>query len=269
MYDLHTHTVFSDGRNKIVDMVRAAEAVGLEGIAITDHYFNGDDTAWLGTMLEEINEHRDGTSIQLLSGLEGVILDLDGSLSITPGVAMKVDLVLVDMGGRTRGLGYEVPPESSIFKEMIIQCLERVCLNPLVDIIAHPINLGRFAHQLPPDAFTERDLDRLAQAFMDGGTYFEIMNQMYYWYPQEDVTTFLERYSKLVAGMASRGVRFTLGSDAHSVCGVGNLRWCYRVIKMANISKTQIATLDELKTHSRRKREQASASMSGPLKADM
>ena len=36
-YDLHCHTVFSDGSTDVKDLLRAAERKGLDGIAITDH----------------------------------------------------------------------------------------------------------------------------------------------------------------------------------------------------------------------------------------
>jgi predicted metal-dependent phosphoesterase TrpH len=36
-YDLHTHSVFSDGHNTPEDVVAAAAAAGLAGVALTDH----------------------------------------------------------------------------------------------------------------------------------------------------------------------------------------------------------------------------------------
>ena len=42
MYDMHTHTGFSDDCDiPMEDMVQSAYARGLEGIAITDHYDPG------------------------------------------------------------------------------------------------------------------------------------------------------------------------------------------------------------------------------------
>ena len=37
MYDLHTHTLFSDGKGTVDDMCLSAIEKGLNGIAITDH----------------------------------------------------------------------------------------------------------------------------------------------------------------------------------------------------------------------------------------
>jgi histidinol phosphatase-like PHP family hydrolase len=37
MIDLHTHTVFSDGELIPSELVRRADALGIKGIAITDH----------------------------------------------------------------------------------------------------------------------------------------------------------------------------------------------------------------------------------------
>lgn len=36
-YDIHTHTTYSDGRLDVHEQVRAAEAMALDYLAITDH----------------------------------------------------------------------------------------------------------------------------------------------------------------------------------------------------------------------------------------
>jgi 3',5'-nucleoside bisphosphate phosphatase len=68
-YDLHTHTIFSDGTTTPEDNVRDAVALGLEGLGITDH----DTTA----PYERARAAAEGTSLELVLGTE-FSAELDG-----------------------------------------------------------------------------------------------------------------------------------------------------------------------------------------------
>lgn len=74
-YDLHTHTVMSDGTTTIEDNVRVALELGLEGLGVTDHDttepFARARTAAEGTGLElvlgtEFSAEHDGSSVHVL-----------------------------------------------------------------------------------------------------------------------------------------------------------------------------------------------------------
>jgi 3',5'-nucleoside bisphosphate phosphatase len=74
-FDLHTHTVFSDGTTTPEDNVRDALAIGLEGLGVTDHDtaapYGRALTAVAGSPLElvlgvEFSAERDGRSVHVL-----------------------------------------------------------------------------------------------------------------------------------------------------------------------------------------------------------
>lgn len=74
-FDLHTHTVMSDGTTTIEDNVRVALALGLEGLGVTDHDttepFERARVAAEGTGLEvvlgtEFSAEHDGSSVHVL-----------------------------------------------------------------------------------------------------------------------------------------------------------------------------------------------------------
>jgi 3',5'-nucleoside bisphosphate phosphatase len=69
-YDLHTHTIFSDGTTTPEDNVEAARARGLEGLGVTDH-----DTT---EPFERARAAADGTGLELVLGTE-FSAELDGS----------------------------------------------------------------------------------------------------------------------------------------------------------------------------------------------
>lgn len=61
-YDLHTHTFFSDGTTSPEDNVAQALAVGLSGLAVTDH----DTTA----ALDRARAAAEGTALEVVPGVE-------------------------------------------------------------------------------------------------------------------------------------------------------------------------------------------------------
>jgi 3',5'-nucleoside bisphosphate phosphatase len=68
-YDLHTHTVFSDGTTTPEDNVRDALALGLEGLGVTDHDTTGP--------FDRARAAAEGTGLELVLGTE-FSAELDG-----------------------------------------------------------------------------------------------------------------------------------------------------------------------------------------------
>ena len=87
--DLHTHSLYTDGRASIEEMARQARESGLEYFAITDHsrriaMAHGLDPERLRDQRREIERIRKKLSgISLLQGIEVDILD-DGKLDLPP-----------------------------------------------------------------------------------------------------------------------------------------------------------------------------------------
>ena len=69
MYDLHTHTIFSDGELLPTELVRRAAVLGYDTLAITDHA----DASNLAHLVEAVAEVRDSAryyGVELLVGVE-------------------------------------------------------------------------------------------------------------------------------------------------------------------------------------------------------
>jgi len=75
---------------------------------------------------------------------------------------------------------------------------------------------------------------------VNNNTCFEIMNNIWWWFPEIHPKEFTAQYLKLVKIFADVGVKFSVGSDAHSTGGVGNLIWCRYIIKEARIENRLI-----------------------------
>ncbi len=105
--DLHSHTDWTDGTTSMAVMARAAEAQGLEYLAITDHspslrVANGLSAERLAEELELLEVVQEGVpGIRLLSGIEVDIL-LDGSLDQTPEMLGRLDIVVASVHSKLR-----------------------------------------------------------------------------------------------------------------------------------------------------------------------
>ncbi len=99
--DLHTHTVFSHGRGSIGDNVLAAYRRGLRAVGIADHgpghLFIGVDgvEAFRRMRREIVKTRRLFPGMEILLGVEANIVDLDGSIDVSPASLPELDYLLV------------------------------------------------------------------------------------------------------------------------------------------------------------------------------
>lgn len=227
-YDLHTHTSFSDGRNDLLTMLQSAESYGMAGMVFTDHAFSDVEAERLWTNYH--SNHLPASKVKILFGTETTVADLSGKPVVSADILRKFDLVLMDCNGILfRQLAELKAPENiaSVFCNTLINA----CSIPEITILAHPLNCGLPPLNLSLERFTNEMLGNLADAFVRHGKVFEIMNQMYYWHTTTSFEQFHSEYSRIVQIMKEAGVRFSLGSDSHSCCGIGNFSWAHRIVE--------------------------------------
>ena len=105
--DLHSHTDWSDGTTSLEVMARAAAALDLEYLAITDHspslrVANGLSAERLAEQLQLLADVQARVGdIRLLAGIEVDIL-LDGSLDQTPEMFAQLDVVVASVHSKLR-----------------------------------------------------------------------------------------------------------------------------------------------------------------------
>lgn len=68
-YDLHTHSIFSDGELVPSEMARRMENAGVSGFAITDHA-DFSNISWVMSRLRELQNWRDDYGVKILLGVE-------------------------------------------------------------------------------------------------------------------------------------------------------------------------------------------------------
>ena len=193
--DVQVHTNWSDGSNSIEEMAKAAKALGLEYIVITDHtkalaMTGGMDEKKLLKQMEEIEKiNRKISGIRILKGAEVNIMK-DGSLDIKDEILKKLDVV-----------GAAIHSHFNLSKREMTNRLLKAIENPNVDIIFHPT--GRQIHKR--DAY-ELDIEKIFQAAKDTGTILDIDA-----YPDR-----LDLRDELIRKAVEFGVKLDISSDAHS-----------------------------------------------------
>jgi len=164
--DLHVHTNASDGSDPLKKMVSAAQARGLQYIAITDHAkylgvtrgLDADRFSRQADAIESLSETLDGFTV--LKGAEVDILE-DGSLCLPDEVLRRLDLVVVAVHTQ---LSLSAAKQTT----RILRALERPC----VTILAHP-----FGRLLGERAACELDFERVLESVRDRGCYLEVNAQ--------------------------------------------------------------------------------------------
>lgn len=130
--DLQVHTSWTDGSRSIEEMARAAKALGLEYIAITDHTRDLAMTGGLGEdeLAEQLREvravDRKLRGFRVLAGAE-VNIRPDGSLDVDGAALAKLDLV-----GAAIHSHFEL--DRAAMTRRVIRAIE----DPHVDILFHP-----------------------------------------------------------------------------------------------------------------------------------
>ncbi len=101
---VHCHTTYSDGRNTVLEMARAAQERGMKYITITDHsptafYARGVEIDRLRRQWEEIAAAQEQVTIRILRGTESDILK-DGALDYPDAILDQLDVIIASIHSR-------------------------------------------------------------------------------------------------------------------------------------------------------------------------
>lgn len=192
--DLHLHTTYSDGRDTLADMVRAAALLGYEYIAITDHSERAGASRTLSR--DALARQRDELDAlrpryPQLTILHGVEVDImaDGSLDFDDEVLAELDIVLASLHDSR---GHDPARLTS-------RCLAAIH-HPLVHVITHPANrlVGRSAGY-------DLDFPRVYAAAAATGTALEI----------DGAPSHLDLDGDRAREAVAAGATVTIDSDCH------------------------------------------------------
>ena len=215
---VHCHTTYSDGKARLEQMVRGAEALGAGFITITDHsasayYAHGLSIDRLEAQWDEIARLQEKTAVRILRGTEADIL-ADGSLDYPDSVLERMDVVIASIHSR---FGMD--------RDRMTTRLVRALSHPLFKIWGHP--LGRLLERRPPfECRMEEVLDVAAST----RTAIEINGD-----PRR-----LDLEPRWVRAARERGIPLVVGTDAHSVGGFRNAGYGVTMARRGWVRRSEV-----------------------------
>jgi DNA polymerase (family 10) len=223
--DVQMHTPASDGRNTAEEMGEAAQALGYEYIALTDHskavtVANGMDEKRTLRNIERIREAQSRVpGIRLLAGIEVDILK-NGKLDLDNEVLAQLDVVVASIHSFMN-------MDRAEMTERLLAGIE----NPYTQIIAHPT--GRLL--LRRDSFAY-DMEKVLDAAKKYGVAMECNA-----YPDRlDLNDIHLRMAK------QRGVKITISTDAHSTTHLAFMKYGVATARRGWIEKNDVINTQPL-----------------------
>ena len=223
--DLHCHTDASDGKDTLESLASAAEQLGYEYLAISDHtrhlrIAHGLDRTRLKrqmTAIDKLNARL--KKLTLLKAAEVDVLE-DGSLDLPDSELEALDVVVVAIHDH-----FDLPPARQT--ERLLRAMDHPCCN----IVAHPT-----ARLLDHRNAIALDMDRIMTGAKERGCYLEVNAQ-----PERlDLADEHCRMAKAV------GLKLAISTDAHSTA---QLR-AYMRLGVAQARRGWLEATDVLNTRS-------------------
>ena len=234
--NLHTHTIFSDGKNSIKNMVNKALKLGLNYLAITDHFTDSWKSGIITTLnsrekiedyLNEISECQEFLSVSKknLRLYKGIEVDIGSSGDYIKRLIQptKFDIILFE---------YLETPEGIAFIKNLIDQWKISLPNPKSFPI---IGLAHF----DPSYFIYDSLNVLIQFLKDYNMFFEFNSR----YPQY----YSWRNEMFFKKLKEHQILISIGSDAHSSKDLNNIMEAFEMIKAYNLESNLEMFINHLK----------------------
>jgi DNA polymerase (family 10) len=201
---LHCHSNYSDGTTTIEEWALACAADGYRWLGLTDHsqaaaYAGGITPADIQRQHAEIDAvNASGVECTVLKGIEADILP-DGRLDFEPDVLAQFDFVIGSVHSR-------FAMNREVMTERILSAMD----DPHMTILGHPT--GRLLLSRDPYPL---DLDAVLEKAAVNGVAIEVNAD-----PHR-----LDLDWRMVRRAIDLGVTLSIGADAHSTSGIGNMEF--------------------------------------------
>jgi DNA polymerase (family 10) len=215
---VHCHTVYSDGKHSVEQMVSAAEAMGMKYITITDHsptafYAGGVKIDRLQQQWEEIDRVQEQTKVKILKGTESDILQ-NGSLDYPDWILEQFDVIVASIHSR-----YKMNEDQ--MTRRVVTAMQQ----PVFKIWGHA--LGRLIQRRPPfDCRVEEILDVIAES----RAAIEINGDPYR----------LDMEPRWIREARQRKIKFVVSVDAHSMNALKNVKYGVGIARRGWVRRVEV-----------------------------
>jgi putative hydrolase len=199
--DYHVHSSYNDHSAPdltVKSVLETAQKLGLRTLAFTEHVRRS--SAWIPQYIQEIRSYIEISKINVITGFEAKILP-DGSIDCLEDYS-RAYLIIASFHNAYQD------------KKIWVNALAKTIENPDVNVIGH---------LAPETAFTlnKKEIESLASKIVECEKIVEI-NAKYHRPPADWIPIFKDK-----------GVRFQLGSDAHSLSEIGQFGRVSDLISLA------------------------------------
>ncbi len=218
--DLHTHTLVSGhAYSTIEENCRAAAAIGLDGLAITDHGPNMPTAlpAWYFNNMVVLPDVIHG--VRVFRGMEANILDDTGAIDGDWRMTRNLDLIVASCHTVCiKG------PDADYYTTACVRAMD----DERISIIGHPDD-GRMPMVYP----------QLVKAAADTGTLLELNNHsLSDKKPREGAQ---QNCRELLKECRRQGVMIVVNTDAHFSASVGHFEYALALVEEMNFPEELIA----------------------------
>lgn len=215
---VHCHTTYSDGKHSIAEMVRAAEAMGMKYVTITDHsptafYAGGVTLDRLKRQWAEIDEVQEQVKIKILKGTESDIV-ADGGLDYPDKILEQFDVIVASIHSR-----YKM--DAAKMTKRIVTAMRQ----PVFKIWGHA--LGRLIQRRPP---FECDVEKILDVIAESRAAIEVNGDPYR----------LDMAPQWIREARKRKIKFVISVDAHSTGALNNLKYGVGTARRGWLRKTDV-----------------------------
>ena len=215
---VHCHTTYSDGKHTIEEMARAAEAMGMKYLTITDHsptafYAGGVTVDRLQRQWNEIDEVQEKVKIKILRGTESDII-ADGHLDYPDKILEQFDVIVASIHSR-----YKM--DSAKMTKRIVTAMRQ----PVFKIWGHA--LGRLIERRPP---FECDVERILDVIAESRAAIEVNGDPWR----------LDMEPRWIRAARKRKIKFVISVDAHSTGALNNVKYGVGIARRGWVTKREV-----------------------------
>jgi DNA polymerase (family 10) len=215
---IHCHTTYSDGKHSIEEMARAAEAMGMKYLTITDHsptafYAGGVTVDRLKRQWEEIDEVQEKVKVKILRGTESDIV-ADGHLDYPDKILEQFDVIVASIHSR-----YKM--DSAKMTKRIVTAMRQ----PVFKIWGHA--LGRLIQRRPP---FDCDVEQILDVITESRAAIEVNGDPWR----------LDMEPRWIREARKRKIKFVISVDAHSTGAMNNLKYGVGMARRGWLRKSEV-----------------------------
>jgi DNA polymerase (family 10) len=215
---VHCHTTYSDGKHSVEEMARAAEALDMKYITITDHsptafYAGGVTIDRLKRQWDEIAAVQEKVKVKILRGTESDIV-ADGHLDYPHKILEQFDVIVASIHSR-----YKM--DSAKMTKRIVTAMRQ----PVFKIWGHA--LGRLIQRRPP---FECDVEKILDVIAESRAAIEVNGDPWR----------LDMEPRWLREARKRKIKFTISVDAHSTGALNNLKYGVAIARRGWVRKPEV-----------------------------